>query len=452
MLWFFHAVVFKTVLILHADVPKIALLADATSGRRETPLATAIDGAAPGCGKCVPSLPKLDSRSPDSSKGNMPNSQRSNSNRSIHGALTPRERKTPRTVGSTSSRTVLSSARSTCSGAGTARRVESLQPPAPHALPEMLHASLASVANRPPPIPMEQLVHSVATLSRTGKTSHSGRKTNQDSCFAYTKFLEPHQGLMGVMDGHGPQGHKVSAHLKRYLPLTLAEHISRYGSDRGGASTAAALVSSFLECHAKLSESPIDMDDALIDCSYSGSTAVLTYLEGRRIVAAWVGDSRAIVVRADPRGPRAVNLTRDHKPHIPSEKDRIMACGGRVERLIDGLGRPVGPFRVWLHDAWVPGLAMSRALGDVLAHQVGVSSEPETTVADITPQDKFLVLASDGVWEFIDGYEAAELIITCSTAEEACRVLVESAYLRWNEVEKNVSDDITVVVVKFNPM
>ncbi len=38
-------------------------------------------------------------------------------------------------------------------------------------------------------------------------------------------------------------------------------------------------------------------------------------------------------------------------------------------RLVDEFGSPMGPFRVWLQYAWIPGLAMSRALGDVLAHQ-----------------------------------------------------------------------------------
>lgn len=38
-------------------------------------------------------------------------------------------------------------------------------------------------------------------------------------------------------------------------------------------------------------------------------------------------------------------------------------------RLVDENGQPMGPFRVWLQYAWIPGLAMSRALGDVLAHQ-----------------------------------------------------------------------------------
>jgi hypothetical protein len=37
-------------------------------------------------------------------------------------------------------------------------------------------------------------------------------------------------------------------------------------------------------------------------------------------------------------------------------------------RLVDEAGQPMGPHRVWLEFAWLPGLAMSRALGDQLAH------------------------------------------------------------------------------------
>jgi hypothetical protein len=40
-----------------------------------------------------------------------------------------------------------------------------------------------------------------------------------------------------------------------------------------------------------------------------------------------------------------------------------------MRRLVDEAGQPMGPHRVWLQYAWIPGLAMSRALGDVLAHQ-----------------------------------------------------------------------------------
>ena len=56
-----------------------------------------------------------------------------------------------------------------------------------------------------------------------------------------------------------------------------------------------------------------------------------------------------------------------------------------------------GPPRVWLGHMDVPGLAMSRSLGDAVAHSVGVSSEPEVFehVLDVE-KEHFLVIATDG--------------------------------------------------------
>ena len=45
-----------------------------------------------------------------------------------------------------------------------------------------------------------------------------------------------------------------------------------------------------------------------------------------------------------------------------------------MRRLVDELGQPIGPFRVWLQRAWVPGLAMSRAIGDTLAHKCALAA------------------------------------------------------------------------------
>ena len=50
---------------------------------------------------------------------------------------------------------------------------------------------------------------------------------------------------------------------------------------------------------------------------------------------------------------------------------------------------------------------MSRSLGDGLAHTIGVSWEPEVKQLVLEPSDKFIVIASDGVWEFISNEEAA---------------------------------------------
>jgi serine/threonine protein phosphatase PrpC len=45
------------------------------------------------------------------------------------------------------------------------------------------------------------------------------------------------------------------------------------------------------------------------------------------------------------------------------------------------------------------GLAMSRSIGDIIAHTAGVSAEPEVTEHVIEQNDLFLILASDGIWD-----------------------------------------------------
>lgn len=52
----------------------------------------------------------------------------------------------------------------------------------------------------------------------------------------------------------------------------------------------------------------------------------------RHLTTAWVGDSRAVIARQEPRGMKGICLTKDHKPGNPTEKARITAAGGRVER------------------------------------------------------------------------------------------------------------------------
>lgn len=57
-------------------------------------------------------------------------------------------------------------------------------------------------------------------------------------------------------------------------------------------------------------------------------------------------------------------MTRDHKPDLELEKKRILSCGGYVEPFIDDTGNFIGPDWVWAEKQDVPGLAMSRSLGD----------------------------------------------------------------------------------------
>jgi len=65
---------------------------------------------------------------------------------------------------------------------------------------------------------------------------------------------------------------------------------------------------------------------------------------------------------------------------------------------------------VWLQKEEIPGLAMSRSFGDKVAHSVGVSAEAEVQSFLLGVHDKFVVIASDGVWEFLSNEDVANII------------------------------------------
>jgi serine/threonine protein phosphatase PrpC len=142
-------------------------------------------------------------------------------------------------------------------------------------------------------------------------------------------------------------------------------------------------------------------------------------------------------------------MTRDHKPNLPEERARIELSGGVVRTM--NLDNSV---RVFVKDRYYPGLSMSRALGDQLSAEIGVSCEPEITTYDITDVDRFLIIASDGVWEFMTNEDVVDEVATSlqtHTVQETADRLGTIAWNRWKAKEHNVVDDITVVIYLLGP-
>lgn len=169
-----------------------------------------------------------------------------------------------------------------------------------------------------------------------------------------------------------------------------------------------------------------------------------------------IGDSRVVLGRdpvdekfdkryLDSAKVQAVRLTSDHKPDRKSEQKRIEDAGGRVFSINYGDGEK-GPLRVWLKHQDIPGLAMSRSLGDSIARTVGVISRPECHRIELSVYDKVIVWATDGLWEFCSNQEVIDIAVSCNTAEEAVRKLTELATARWMD-EERIVDDITIVVI-----
>ena len=244
--------------------------------------------------------------------------------------------------------------------------------------------------------------------------------------------------FFGVFDGHGYDGGKVSQAVVRSLPELIQNSEAYKKGD---------FPESFRQTFPEANEEVKAMQH--IDTMLSGSTGITALVHGDgQMMIGNLGDSRCVIGGVDSKGETYTKaLSRDHKPTIPEEGERILSCNGRTCPYICD-GEPIGPVRVWLMEEDMPGLCMSRSFGDEVAASVGVIDEPEITSHKCTPTDKYVLLMSDGIFEFIED-ELIQIVNQFAkagnTPREVGRELVREARRRWN-IEEDDVDDCTVIV------
>ena len=279
-------------------------------------------------------------------------------------------------------------------------------------------------------------VSKIDSCTLAGYTSSGEKKINQDNFFIEKNFLdEKNQFFIGVCDGHGEQGHLISSYISKCLPNFLADT-----SDKN-------IISSFNSLNQNI------VQNSKIDCSLSGSTCTSIILNQEKIISINLGDSRTVLARSENGKYIAINLSTDHKPNIKEEKKRILLNGGRIKPFYDEMTKKfLGPDRIWLREDDLPGLAMTRSFGDTIAHSVGVISEPEIKRYEFNGNEKFIVLASDGIWEYITSEECVNIIKDFyennMDAIGAIHCIMNEAFNRWKKYDE-IIDDITIIVIFF---
>lgn len=165
-----------------------------------------------------------------------------------------------------------------------------------------------------------------------------------------------------------------------------------------------------------------------------------------------------------PTGPVvATPLSVDQTPFRKDERERVKAAGAEVKTIdmVEGraeyhddwgdftLGEHIDergdPPRVWIKGKAHPGTAFTRSLGDQLGEDIGICAEPEMETRHITKNDKYLVIASDGVFEFLPNQVVINLCESAANPLQACEIITEAAYEKWLHYERR-TDDITVIV------
>eukprot|EP00118_Oscarella_pearsei_P029081 m.3605 g.3605 ORF g.3605 m.3605 type:complete len:307 (+) comp9622_c0_seq1:54-974(+) len=279
-------------------------------------------------------------------------------------------------------------------------------------------------------------VISVMSMHAGGHTD-TGRKLENQDTFKIHRMKSGHL-FVGVLDGHGGNG-KAIAQKARDIIVEKVIQAKDWKSDRK-----AIMEQASSRAHASIA-------NGSVDASLSGTTATYAVVSRTgELVVACVGDSRAIVGRKDAAGKMgAVQLTRDHNCDDPREAQRIRRAGAKVEPYRSG-DQYVGPNRIWNPGPIqrLPGLCVSRSIGDTLAHTLGCIAEPEVHDIVLSNKDKFLIVASDGVWDGITNKEAVDIVAHQQDPTRAAKALVKAGLAGMEA--KHLEDNVTAVVVYFN--
>ncbi|XP_021251335.1 integrin-linked kinase-associated serine/threonine phosphatase 2C [Numida meleagris] len=174
-----------------------------------------------------------------------------------------------------------------------------------------------------------------------------------------------------------------------------------------------------------------------------GSTATCVLAVDNILYIANLGDSRAILCRYNEESQKhaALSLSKEHNPTQYEERMRIQKAGGNVRD-----GRVLGVLEV------------SRSIGDGQYKRCGVISVPDIKRCQLTHNDRFILIACDGLFKVFTPEEAVNFIVSCledkniqkregkqeadARYEAACNRLANKA------VQRGSADNVTVMVVR----
>ena len=276
----------------------------------------------------------------------------------------------------------------------------------------------------------------ICSCTKAGLSGPGIIKPNQDSFFIKENFIQNSDSFfIGVCDGHGQDGQIISNIVSNKLP----NYITSLSNEE--------IISNFKKINSEI------YTNSDINSDMSGTTVVSLIITPEKLISINLGDSRLTLFKYDNEIYYSKNLSREHKPVELDESERIISGGGRLQKCFDKkTNKFFGPQRIWLKNEEQPGLAMTRSIGDKIAHNIGVIEEPEIKKFLYDGSEKFIIIASDGLWEYINGEQCINIVKKIyeeeKDAKKAAFELTKEAFKKWKRKEV-VIDDITVIVIFF---
>lgn len=277
----------------------------------------------------------------------------------------------------------------------------------------------------------------------------------------------PQGTFVGVYDGHGGTeaskfiNHNVFSNFKKIV--SEQQDVSEIAIKKAFASTEEG----FLSLVKKQWLSKPHMASV-------GSCCLVGVICNGLLYIANAGDSRVVLGRAE-RGTRevtALQLSTEHNANIETVRNELWCLHPNDSQIV-----------VQKHKVWrVKGIIqVSRSIGDAYLkksefnreplqpkfrlpepfHKPILNPEPEILVRKLQPGDRFLIFASDGLWEHLSNQEAVDIVqnfprngIAKMLVKAALREAAKKREMRYTDlkriergVRRHFHDDISVIVV-----
>lgn len=229
----------------------------------------------------------------------------------------------------------------------------------------------------------------------------------------------PDQVFAGVYNGRGSP--RVSEIAAEVLHQNLLRHLN------SGEAPPEALKGSYLDTDQQIIQGRREFD--------YGAEAITAFIRGKDLFIANVGNIQAVLCR----GKTPIRLSSSHTTALQTEKDRVAALGGS-ENTRSAI--PVA------HPREGGVFAITRILGNP-DYKRFTTAEPAVSQTRLLPEDKFLILGSEGLWRTMDDQQAVALIGNEQDPKRASDILKREALRITKKNWKTMGvNDITVVVVK----
>jgi serine/threonine protein phosphatase PrpC len=274
---------------------------------------------------------------------------------------------------------------------------------------------------------------------RFGVSRVLGGRKHQEDEYACVDYLSKKKGpaFFAVFDGHGTDDYAAVAS-STFYHVIVESPLFQAGKFKE------AIKEGFAQEDKMLLEK--------MEGERGGSTSTIAIIIGDELYIGHLGDSRAVLAveetihthnisSAPETYVRPIRISRDHKPDDPDERRRIFEAGGVVVQ-----GRVIGKDSA---------IDTSRALGDYdfklprnEARADFISSQPYVPDPIIlSPKCKFIVLASDGLWNQMDERTVVNVVDELWQAGVGPNEIADTLTTKLAGPEG--WDNVTVIVVFF---